>query len=146
MNNGQGERNRRTARIKVGPASGNVFANLDLPDAPAALAKAELAARIREIFDERGLTQMAAAGLLGISQPKVSALSHGALGGFSSDRLIRFLNALGLDVDIVIRPRPVDPFSHARTSTCERHAMRGRPCSRYEAESKGVAEFPAAGS
>ena len=70
-----------------------------------ALAKAEMARRIIEILDERRLTQVAAAKTLGIDQPKVSALKRGRLEGFSTERLFKFLNALGRDVEIVIRKK-----------------------------------------
>jgi predicted XRE-type DNA-binding protein len=82
-----------------------VFADLELPHPEEALARAELAQRIADIIAERKLTQVRAAALLGVDQPKVSALLRGKLGGFSTDRLFRFLNALGRDVEIVIRPR-----------------------------------------
>jgi len=82
-----------------------VFADLELPDADAALAKAELARRIGVILAARKLTQAEAADVLGIDQPKVSALIRGRLERFSTDRLFRFLNALGQDVEIVVRPR-----------------------------------------
>ena len=64
---------------------------------------AQLVQRIADIIAERKLTQARAAELLGIDQPKVSALLRGKLDGFSTDRLFRFLNALGRDVEIVIR-------------------------------------------
>jgi predicted XRE-type DNA-binding protein len=86
--------------------SGNVFADLGLDAPEEALAKAELTAKISEIIDARRLTQSAAAKLLGIDQPKVSALLRGKLQGFSTERLIKFLNALGRDVEIVIKDRP----------------------------------------
>jgi predicted XRE-type DNA-binding protein len=87
-------------------SSGNVFADLGLPQPEDRLAKAELARRISEIIAERGLTQLEAAGLLGIDQPKISALVRGRLGGFSLERLMRFLNLLGRDVQIVVKPKP----------------------------------------
>src|SRR5439155_26909453 len=88
-------------------SSGNVFADLGIPSPEQYLAKAELAAKILKIVRERGLTQAATGKLLGINQPKVSALLNGRLDGFSSDRLFRFLNALGCDVRISIsRPHP----------------------------------------
>ena len=87
-------------------SSGNVFADLGVDAPEEALAKAELTAKIAEIIEARGLTQAAAARLLGIDQPKVSALLRGKLTGFSTERLIKFLNALGRDVEIVIRDRP----------------------------------------
>jgi predicted XRE-type DNA-binding protein len=99
---------RKTARggsqVTIEASSGNVFADLDLKYPEELLAKAELVQRICDIIAERKLTQTRAAALLGIDQPKVSALMRGRLDGFSLDRLFRFLNALGRDVEIVIRP------------------------------------------
>src|SRR4051812_23906327 len=83
---------------------GNVFADLGLKNPEELLAKAELMQRISEIIAERKLTQARAAKLLGVDQPKVSALLRGKLDGFSLDRLFRFLNALGRDVEITVRP------------------------------------------
>jgi predicted XRE-type DNA-binding protein len=90
---------------EVEASSGNVFADLEVPDASEALVKAELARRICAILAARKLTQTRAAAVLGIDQPKVSALIRGKLEGFSTDRLFRFLNVLDQDVDIIIRPR-----------------------------------------
>lgn len=87
-------------------SSGNVFADLELDEPEEMLAKAELARRIGNILKRRRLTQAQAATLLGIDQPKVSALLRGKLGGFSTDRLLRFLMALDRDVDIVIKRKP----------------------------------------
>lgn len=85
--------------------SGNVFADLGIPKPDEFLTKAELAARILKIVQRRKLTQGATGKILGITQPKVSALLNGHLDGFSTDRLFRFLNALGCDVRIsVSRP------------------------------------------
>ncbi len=86
-------------------SSGNVFADLGLDAPEEALAKAELTSKISEIIEARGLTQAAAAKVLGIDQPKVSALLRGKLTGFSTERLIKFLNALGRDVEIVVKDR-----------------------------------------
>ena len=92
---------------RVRSSSGNVFADIKVPNAGQYLAKAELAARIFHIIQHRRLTQAEAGKVLGITQPKVSALLSGRLDGFSSDRLFRFLNALGCDVQITIsRPHP----------------------------------------
>lgn len=85
--------------------SGNVCADLDHPRPAEALAKAELARKIGAIIERRGLTQSAAARLLEVDQPKVSALIRGRLSGFSLDRLVRFLVLLGSDVEIVVTPR-----------------------------------------
>jgi len=85
--------------------SGNVFEDLGHPRAAEALAKAELARKIAELIAKRRLTQAAAADLLNVDQPKVSALVRGRLAGFSLDRLVRFLVQLGSDVEIVVKPR-----------------------------------------
>jgi predicted XRE-type DNA-binding protein len=92
------------APVTIEKSSGNVFADLGLKNPEELLAKAELVQRICDIIEARKLTQVRAAKLLGIDQPKVSALMRGKLDGFSTDRLFRFLNALGSDVEIVIRP------------------------------------------
>ncbi len=86
-------------------SSGNVFADLDVLEPGQALAKAELARQIASIIRSRHLSQRVAADVLGVDQPKISALLHGRLAGFSADRLLRFLNALGQDVEIHIRPK-----------------------------------------
>lgn len=95
-----------TQEIKVQVSSGNVFADLGLPNSEEMLVKAELASKIGEIIETRSLTQMDAAEILGIDQPKVSALIRGRLTGFSTERLFRFLNALGSDVEISVKPKP----------------------------------------
>jgi predicted XRE-type DNA-binding protein len=92
------------APVSIEESSGNVFADLGLKDPEELLAKAQLVQRIADIITERKLTQARAAKLLGVDQPKISALLRGNLEGFSTDRLFRFLNALGRDVEIVIRP------------------------------------------
>lgn len=86
--------------------SGNVFADLGLPDAEELKAKSELVIEIIEIIEDRGLKQAEAAEIMGIDQPKVSLLVRGKLDGFSMERLYRFLNALGRDVEIVVTPKP----------------------------------------
>ena len=87
------------------PSSGSVFADLNLPHADDLLAKAELAAKIIAEIQRRRLTQSQAAAILGIDQPKVSALNQGKLSGFSIERLVRFLLRLGCDVEITVRGR-----------------------------------------
>ncbi len=101
-----------TTRDKPGPidrGSGNVFADLAIPDPDVALAKAELVRRIRELIAERNLTPAKAAVLLGLDQPKVSALLRGRVVGYTLDRLFRFLNALGQRVEITVSPTGSDP-------------------------------------
>jgi predicted XRE-type DNA-binding protein len=94
--------------IAVTPGSGNVFVDLGVADAEEELAKAKLASHIRAAISRRKLTQSRAAALMGIDQPKVSALVNGRLTGFSGDRLLRCLTALGQDVDIVVRDGTAD--------------------------------------
>ena len=86
--------------------SGNVFADLGLPNPEEALAKAELAHKIAELIRAKGLTQMQAAKLLSVDQPKVSALLRGRLSGFSLERLMRFLLMLGQDIKITVQACP----------------------------------------
>ncbi len=93
--------------ITVHNSSGNVFADLGIENAEEYLAKSELAAEISRIVQRRRLTQVEAAKLLGIRQPKVSDLLRGRLDGFSTDRLLRFITLLGYDVQIkVSKARP----------------------------------------
>lgn len=96
-------RDQRRASI-VQQGSGNVFADLGLPNPDLALAKAELVQRIRAIISDRKLTQAQAAEILKVDQPKVSAIVRGRVAGYSLDRLIRFLTALGQQVEISVRP------------------------------------------
>jgi predicted XRE-type DNA-binding protein len=86
------------------PGSDNVFADLGRPDADEHLIKAGLVIRIGKIIRGRGLTQSATANLMGIDQPKVSAMLAGQFRGYSVERLMRFLVALGQDVEIVVKP------------------------------------------
>lgn len=80
--------------------SGNVFADVGLPNAEEALAKARLAEAIAAAIERRELTQTETAGILGVDQPKISKMVNGRLDGFTQDRLIRYLRALGEDVEI----------------------------------------------
>lgn len=86
--------------------SGNVFADLGLPDAEERQTKLRLAYALNEIVDARRLTQAEAAARLGLNQPKVSALRNYKLEGFSVERLMTLLNALDRDIEIVIRKKP----------------------------------------
>jgi predicted XRE-type DNA-binding protein len=97
---------KRVAEIPVIASSGNVFADIGLPDPEEEMTKAQLASYIRQIIKRRRLTQVAAARVMGVDQPKVSALLNGRLANFSSERLMRLLTALGQDVDITIKNKP----------------------------------------
>lgn len=90
----------------VHDSSGNIFADLGLPEAELRLAKAELVRLIRNELRARKLTQAKSAVVLGIAQPDVSDLMRGRLARFSMERLERFLNALNMDIRIQVAPRP----------------------------------------
>jgi len=86
--------------------TGNVFADLGYSDATERQAKLRLAYALNQILEERKLSQAEAANLLRVTQPKVSALRHYKLAGFSVERLMNLLTALDQDIDIVIRRKP----------------------------------------
>lgn len=86
-------------------SSGNVFADLGLADADEHLIKAGLMVKIDRTIRQRRLTQAGGAQLMGVHQPKVSAMLAGQFRGYSVERLMRFLVALGHDVEIVVKPR-----------------------------------------
>lgn len=83
-------------------SSGNVFADLGLPDAEEMLAKADLASQINDLIKKKNITQIEAANLLGVDQPKISLLAQGKLAGFSLERLFKFLNILGQNITITV--------------------------------------------
>ena len=95
--------NRENAVIR---GTSNVFADLGYPDATERQAKLRLAYALNQILDERKLSQTEAANVLDATQPKVSALRHYKLAGFSVERLMNLLTALDQDVEIVIRRKP----------------------------------------
>ena len=91
--------------LKREVSTGNVFADIGVADAGEHPIKAGLVVRIARIIRQRRLTQAAAAQLMGIDQPKVSAMLAGRFRSYSVERLMRFLAALGHDVEIVVKPR-----------------------------------------
>jgi predicted XRE-type DNA-binding protein len=94
---------KNNGKIPIFKSSGNVFADLRLPNAQEKHTKVRLAVAINHILAERRLSQSRAARHLGINQPKISALSHYRLDGFSVERLMHILGRLGCDIEIVIR-------------------------------------------
>ena len=99
-----------TGHTKLQPSSGNVFQDLGFKQPDEWAAKAKVASHILRELEQRGLTQHAAARLLGISQPEVSNLKNGQLDRFSMERLFRFLGALDQRIEIRIAPRkPASP-------------------------------------
>src|SRR3984885_5401887 len=94
----------RKRKVRVEESSGNVFADLGLPNPEQELLKARLTLQIHKIVKARGLTQTQAGQLLGIKQPHVSALMRNRAGNFSVDRLMKLLTALGQDIEITVKP------------------------------------------
>jgi predicted XRE-type DNA-binding protein len=90
------------ADLTLTPSSGNVFADLGLPDPDLLMAKAEVASAIASIIRERGLTQTAAARELGVHQARISAITRGRLDDFSLERLLAIARRLGQDIEITI--------------------------------------------
>jgi predicted XRE-type DNA-binding protein len=95
----------KSATDQVVQSSGNVFADLGLPDAAELDTKAQLCAALNRIVKRQRLTQVEVTVALGINQPKVSALLHYKLEGFSVERLMHFLVALGQDVEIHVKDK-----------------------------------------
>lgn len=96
----------KRSKTTITPSSGNIFADLRLTDAGEKQTKVRLAVTINQIIASASLSQAAASEVLKINQPKISALANYRLEGFSVERLMNFLNALGRDVEIVIRKAP----------------------------------------
>ena len=92
-------------KIKVEAGSGNIFADLGLPDAETHFLKAQIVAEIYRLTNQRKLPQVHAGKLMGISQPEVSRMFKGNFREYSVDRLMAFLTAFDRDVEIVVRPR-----------------------------------------
>lgn len=93
--------------IEFTQGSGNVYADFGLPNAEEAKTKAELAMLITDIIKGKGFTQQQAAELMNIDQPKVSKIVRGLLSEFSIERLLKFILALGFDIEIKPKPHTV---------------------------------------
>ena len=89
---------------KIEKGSGNVYADLGMPDAEEMLVKAQLSTKIAEIIKLRKMTQTQAAEVLGIPQPKLSNMLRGRFRGISEAKMLECLTRLGRDVQIVIKP------------------------------------------
>jgi predicted XRE-type DNA-binding protein len=95
---------KRGRAARMTESSGNVFADLGLPNAEQELMKAQLTLQICRIIKHRGMTRSAAAKVLGVQQPHASLLMCNRAGTFSVGRLMEFLTALGQDVKVTVRP------------------------------------------
>ena len=98
------KKNSAKKKIRVEEGSGNIFADLGLPNPEQELLKAHLTLQIHTIVKERGLTQAQASEILGIEQPHVSTLMRNRAGNFSVGWLMEFLTALGQDIRIAVKP------------------------------------------
>ncbi|MGE4126277.1 MAG: helix-turn-helix domain-containing protein [Pusillimonas sp.] len=97
--------------IEIEASSGNVFADLDLPEAGKLQIKSGLTVEIAKAIRERGFTQAEAAKRMGLTQPKVSSLLHGEFSNFSERKLMDCLNRLGYDIEIRVR-ETTEPVGH----------------------------------
>jgi predicted XRE-type DNA-binding protein len=91
------------SKIEATTGSGNVFADLGLPDAEEMLVKSQIVVRLHDAIKSRKLTQTAAAKVIGIAQSDLSNVLRGRFRGYSTERLLRMLTAFGRDIDIVVR-------------------------------------------
>ena len=91
-------------KIQFEKSSGNVFKDLDLPDAGELFLKAKLGFEVFQIIEKRKLTQTEAAKILDVKQPEISRLKQGKFNHYSVERLMTFLNRLNHDVEIRIIP------------------------------------------
>ncbi len=89
-------------------SSGNVFADMELPDPDGHLAKARIAAQVARLISERGMTQEQMATMIGVTQPQVSALMRGRWESISLDKLFQLLKALDTDISITLSPKRGD--------------------------------------
>ena len=102
---------RRIDGTEVQRSSGNVFADLGLPDADKLKIKSGLVIEIRRAMRRLGLTQQEAAKRMGITQPKVSDMMRGDFSNLSERKLMDCLNRLGYDIEIKVKPTS-DPVGH----------------------------------
>lgn len=89
--------------IEISKGSPNIYDDLGLSDAAEMQVKATLAAEIGEIIKHRQLTQVQAAEILGMPQPKLSGMLRGQFRGISETKMLDCMNRLGRDVEIVVR-------------------------------------------
>jgi predicted XRE-type DNA-binding protein len=95
---------KKKRKVEAYEGSGNVFADLGLPNPEERLLKANIVAEVHRAIKERGLTQVKAAKLLGITQPDLSHLLRGDFQDYSAERLMKMLTVFEQDVEIVVKP------------------------------------------
>lgn len=117
-------------------SSGNVFADLGLPNPEEHLLKSNIAIEIRKLIEAKSLTQAEAARLVGLSQPKVSDILRGRLAGYSVERLLAIVNRLGRSVEVRISAQDI-PVAQARiTVTTTMRASRSGELKRARPKAK----------
>jgi predicted XRE-type DNA-binding protein len=99
--------------VEIWESSGNVFADLGLPDAEKLKIKLELVVEIRKAMRRLGLTQQEGARRMGITQPKISDMMRGDFSNISERKLMDCLNRLGYDIEIKVKPA-AEPVGHLR--------------------------------
>ncbi|UVM26113.1 MULTISPECIES: helix-turn-helix domain-containing protein [unclassified Pseudomonas] len=92
--------------IGIEESSGNIYEDLEIPNANEMRIKSQLSAKIGEIIKARHLTQSQASEILGLSQPKLSEMLRGKFRGISEAKMMECLSHLGRDVQIVVKPAP----------------------------------------
>jgi predicted XRE-type DNA-binding protein len=91
-------------KIDAHKGSGNVFADLGLPNPEERLLKANIVNELHRLIKERGLTQVKAAKLVGVHQPDLSRLLRGDFDDYSAERLMKMLTAFEQDIEITMKP------------------------------------------
>ena len=104
--------------ITVTQGCGNVYEDLGLPDAKEMLMKAQLALSIARIIKSRGLSQVKAAQIMGLSQPKLSDMINGKFRGISEAKMLECITRLGRDIQIVISPGTREENSPGHIEVC----------------------------
>ena len=132
-------------REPVTRGTGNVFADLGYPDAAERQAKLRLAYALNQVLEERKLSQADAAKVLGVTQPKVSALRHYTLAGFSVERLMNLLTAVDQDVEIVIRRKPRSRKAGRISVVAAQSQLRMAPKPEAATRRAGHSQSPGAG-
>jgi predicted XRE-type DNA-binding protein len=97
--------------IEVEIGSGNVFAELGLPDANKLQIKSGLVIEITKAVRKLGLTKEEAARHMGITQPKVPGMLRGDFANLSERKLMDCLNRPGYDIEIKVKPA-TEPLGH----------------------------------
>ncbi|MDQ0465887.1 putative XRE-type DNA-binding protein [Caulobacter ginsengisoli] len=95
----------------VRESAGNIFEDLNFPDAEAHLLKAQLVSRMQDTISDRKLSQSEAGRITGVSQPDISRMLKGQFRDVSVERIMRMLTRLGCDVDITVQQRGREPFA-----------------------------------